>query len=50
MSYEIEESLETYRDKAIALGYEATDIIECQSKPRYFRVMDPDGIIVEFSK
>lgn len=50
MSYEIEESLETYHDKAMALGYEATEIVDCQPKPRYFRVMAPDGIVVEFSK
>lgn len=49
MSFEAGDKLETVRTKAIGLGYEPTEIIIHPTKPKYFRVSDPDGIIVEFS-
>lgn len=49
MSYEAESELAALREKAIALGYEASEIMDCPPKPEHFTVTDPDGIIVEFS-
>lgn len=49
MSYHAGDLLETMRKRAIDLGYEASDIIIHPTKPKYFRVLDPDGITVEFS-
>lgn len=49
MSYRAETDLETLREKAIEMGYEPTEIINCPPKPAHFRVTDPDGIWTEFS-
>ena len=48
MSFEVKENLEKIHEKAIANGYLPSEIIENGSKPKHFRVQDPDGIIVEF--
>lgn len=49
MSYLSDENLETIRDLAINLGYTPSEIITQQPKPKYFTVLDPDGIVVEFT-
>ncbi len=50
MSYLSEDELESLREKAISLGYNPSEMIASGKKPKYFTVMDPDGITVEFSK
>lgn len=49
MSYSAGDKLAQVREKTLALGYEPTEIVDAGPKPTYFRVADPDGIIVEFS-
>ncbi len=49
MSYTAEKSLEELRKYADELGYMPTEINDVGPKPAYFRVKDPDGIVVEFS-
>lgn len=49
MSFCAGTQLTQMREKAIALGYQPTEIIDHQPKPKYFRLNDPDGIVVEFS-
>ncbi len=49
MSFTVNDELETVREKAIALGYSPSEVREIGPKPKYFMVMDPDGIPVEFS-
>lgn len=49
MSYLSEEPLEKLHSKAVSLGYNPTEIIDQKPKPKYFRVLDPDGITIEFS-
>lgn len=49
ISFEADEKLEVLRLKAVELGYKPTEIITHPTKPKYFRVLDPDGIMVEFS-
>lgn len=41
--------LDEIRQKAIALGYAPSGIIDGGPKPRHFTVADPDGVVVEFS-
>lgn len=43
------EQLEKLREKAVQLGYNPTEIISQGPKPAYFTVLDPDGLVVEFS-
>lgn len=49
MSYTSKIPLEELKEKAEKLGYTPTNIIDQGPKPKYFRVKDPDGIVVEFS-
>ncbi|MGI6160472.1 MAG: VOC family protein [Christensenellales bacterium] len=49
MSFSAETALEDLREKVIALGYSPSDIIDKGPKPKHFTVLDPDGIVVEFS-
>lgn len=49
MSFKAEEDLECLRERTIELGCDPTDIIEEGPKPKYFRVNDPDGMVIEFS-
>lgn len=49
MSYQTSHSLEELRNIAIALGYHPSKIMTHPTKPTYFRVNDPDGIVVEFA-
>ena len=49
MSFAANEELNVLREKACRMGLEPTEIIAKGPKPAYFRVCDPDGIIVEFS-
>lgn len=49
ISFQAGEQLEKLRKKVIELGYCPSEIIEKGTKPKYFTVPDPDGIIVEFS-
>lgn len=48
LSFSAQGELEPLREKALALGYSPSAIIEQGPKPRHFTVADPDGIIVEF--
>ena len=43
------ESLEEIRARAEELGYSPSEITDMAPKPKYFTVLDPDGITVEFS-
>lgn len=49
MSFAAEGALEPLREKAAALGYSPSAIIDWKPKPPHFTVADPDGIRVEFS-
>lgn len=49
ISFSADIELEELRDKAIALGYSPSEIIDGKPKPKHFTVADPDGITVEFS-
>ncbi|MGI6497433.1 MAG: VOC family protein [Oscillospiraceae bacterium] len=49
MSFLAETMLEKLREKAVALGYSPSEIISKGPKPKHFTVMDPDGVVVEFS-
>ena len=49
MSYAAGESLEEIRARAEELGYSPSEITDMAPKPKYFTVLDPDGITVEFS-
>ena len=49
LSFTAEGELRELREKALALGYSPSDIIERGLKPAHFTVADPDGIMVEFS-
>jgi lactoylglutathione lyase len=49
MSFQVDESLEAVRDRVASLGYAPSEIIERGPKPKHFHVLDPDGIVVEFS-
>ena len=48
MSFSAKGKLEELREKAFALGYSPSEIVERAPKPKHFTVADPDGIIVEF--
>lgn len=50
LSFHVEGSLEEFYSVVFNAGYEPSDIFEMPPKPKHFRVKDPDGIIVEFSK
>ena len=45
----MEGDLEEVRNTALALGYGPSELVDQGPKPRYFTVLDPDGIVVEFS-
>mgnify|MGYP000968443627 FL=1 len=49
MSFAVEGDLDALREKAIKSGYDTSEIIAREPKPRHFTVTDPDGIVVEFS-
>lgn len=49
MSFTSQIPLEMLREKVEKAGYTPTDIIDQGPKPKYFRVNDPDGIVVEIS-
>ncbi len=49
MSYAAVEGLEVLRARAEELGYSPSEITDVAPKPKYFTVLDPDGIVVEFS-
>lgn len=49
MSWLVEGDLEEVRNTALALGYGPSELVDQGPKPRYFTVLDPDGIVVEFS-
>ena len=49
MSFSVSCELEKLRKKAVALGYDPSEVIERGPKPKHFTVTDPDGIVVEFS-
>ena len=49
ISFSAGNSLIELREKAVNLGYSASEIIDHAPKPKHFTVPDPDGIIVEFS-
>lgn len=40
--------LDELRHKAIALGYQPTEIVTGGPEPEHFKVADPDGVTVEF--
>lgn len=48
ISFSVEENMEDLRKKILELGYSPSEIFDLSPKPKYFRVEDPDGIIVEF--
>lgn len=50
ISFSAKDELETVHDKALALGYNPSNIIEHAPKPKYFTVKDPDEMTIEFSK
>lgn len=49
MSFQVNGNLDDIREKAIAMGYAPSEIIDKAPKPAHFTVNDPDGISVEFS-
>lgn len=49
LSFLTTNALESLRQKAQEMGYETSEIISYLPKPTYFRVLDPNGLIVEFS-
>lgn len=49
-SFEANEKLEILRDKAIKQGYAVSEVIDRKPKPKHFRVIDPDGLTIEFSE
>ena len=49
VSFDAGEELEQLRETAIELGYDVTEIIDRKPKPKHFTVLDPDGVVVEFS-
>ncbi|MDD5953371.1 MAG: VOC family protein [Oscillospiraceae bacterium] len=48
-SFLAEGDLEPYRENAVALGYNPSDIVTSGPKPSHFVVLDPDGVLVEIS-
>ncbi len=50
LSFQARGSLEALREKAVAMGYSPTEILSRPPKPLYFRLSDPDGVRVEFTK
>ncbi len=49
MSYSTDEKFDALRERALHLGYSPTKIICHSTKSDYFRLLDSDGITVEFS-
>lgn len=50
ISFLADKPLAELRDKALELGYSASDILSHPPKPDHFTVTDPDGLIVELSE
>lgn len=50
MSFQANNHLEELHEKAIAMGYHPSEIVNKPPKPEYFKVFDADGIEVEFSR
>ena len=50
LSFQARGALEALREKALAMGYSPTGIINQPPKPPHFWLADPDGIRVEFGK
>ena len=48
VSFLAEGELEALREKAVQLGHSPSEIIDAGPKPKHFRILDPDGIVVEF--
>lgn len=42
------EDVEAYREKLIALGYEATPITSPNPNTKFFFISDPDGVQIQF--
>ena len=49
MSFQVDCDLEELRSKIIRMGYKPSEIIHEPPKPEHFKVLDNDGIEVEFS-
>lgn len=49
ISFKASNNLEELRERAISIGYNPSQIINEPPKPEHFKVLDPDGIEVEFS-
>ncbi len=48
MSYTATAPLEEIRQKALDMGYSPSEIFTEGTKPNYFTLTDPDGVVVEF--
>ena len=48
INFSADVELTKLREKAISLGYNPSEIFTGGPKPKYLKVADPDGIIVEF--
>lgn len=49
MSFKIDDNLEDLHKRVISMGYQPSQIINEPPKPKHFKVLDNDGIEVEFS-
>lgn len=49
LSFQTVETLDDLRNKALRLGYDIIEVIHHPTKPTYYRVIDPDEMIIEFS-
>lgn len=50
LSFHVEGSLEEFYSVVINAGYKPSDIFEMPPKPKHFKMEDPDGVLIEFSK
>lgn len=49
LAFHVEGNLTELRNKMIQSGYDVSEIIDFNPKPKHFVAHDPDGIVVEFT-